>query len=313
MRRVLLGLALLAGCGDDDCCAVKQDGGGGMPMPDAPSDAAMPDPSMPEVALVPVTVNRDLDILFVIDDSPSMIDKQSNLKNSFPVLDNTLSALEGGLPNIHLGVITTDMGTKGADETTPGPSIGNGPGGCAGSGKDGLLQINGATVMGTFLSDVDNGGTRMKNYTGTLEQAFSAMASAGANGCGFEQPLAALKRSFEQVANAGFIRSTARLAIVLLTDEDDCSASHPFVFGPDSTTLGPLNSFRCTRFGVTCDTDGTTPDEMNVVGVKSGCHANETSAYITDVGRYATFLESVKADPHDVMFGAIAGTTTPFG
>ncbi len=312
MRRVLLVLALLSGCGDDDCCAVKQDGGGGMPMPDAPSDAAMPDPSMPEVALVPVTVNRDLDILFVIDDSPSMLDKQANLKNSFPVLVNTLSSLAGGLPNIHIGVITTDMGTKGADETTPGPTIGSGPGSCAGTGKDGQLQINSAPVTGTFLSDVDNGGTRVRNYTGTLEQAFSAMASAGANGCGFEQPLAAIKRSFEQVANAGFIRSTARLAIVLLTDEDDCSASHPSVFGPDSATLGPLNSFRCTRFGVTCDVGGTSSDEMNVVGTKSDCHANETSPYITDIGRYATFLDSVKADPHDVMFGAIAGTTTPF-
>lgn len=312
MRRVLVLLALLSGCGDDDCCAVKPDGGGGMPMPDAPSDAAMPEPALPEVALVPVTVNRDLDILFVIDDSPSMLDKQANLKNSFPVLVNTLSALTGGLPNIHIGVISTDMGTKGADETTPGPTIGSGPGSCTGTGKDGLLQIHGATVTGNFLSDIDNGGTRARNYTGTLEEAFSAMASAGANGCGFEQPLAAIKRSFEQAANAGFIRSTARLAIVLLTDEDDCSVSHPSVFGPDTLTLGPLNSLRCTQFGVTCDTGGATPDDMSVIGAKADCHANETSPYITDIGRYATFLDAVKADPHDVMFGAIAGATTPF-
>lgn len=312
MRWLLVGLALLSGCGDDDCCAVKQDGGGGQPM-DAPmADAPTPPPGMPEVALVPTTVNRDLDILFVIDDSPSMLDKQANLKSSFPVLVNTLSSLEGGLPNIHIGVITTDMGTKGADDATPGPSVGSGPGGCASSGKDGLLQINSAPVTGAFLSDVDNGSTRVRNYTGTLEQAFSAMASVGASGCGFEQPLAAIKRSFGQAANAGFIRPTARLAIILLTDEDDCSASHSTLFGPDSATLGPLNSFRCTRFGVTCDIDGATPDEMNAVGTKSECHANETSPYVTDIGRYATFLESVKADPHDVMFGAIAGTTTPF-
>lgn len=84
--------ALLSGCGDDDCCAVSHDAGADAPISDAPpGDGAMPPPNLPEVALVPATVNRDLDILFVIDDSPSMLDKQTNLKSSFPVLVNTLA------------------------------------------------------------------------------------------------------------------------------------------------------------------------------------------------------------------------------
>lgn len=204
------------------------------------------------------------------------------------------------------------MGTKAADDATPAPAVGAGPGSCVGTGKDGALQTNGAAVTDAFISDLDNGGTRTTNYTGTLADVFSTMASVGAGGCGFEQPLAAIKRSFEQPANAGFLRPAARLAVILLTDEDDCSIAHTALLGPDTATLGPLQSFRCTRFGVTCDSGGTTPDEMDVVGVKSGCHSNEASPYMTDIGRYATFLESLKADPHDVMFGAIAGTTTPF-
>ena len=33
---------------------------------------------------IPVTVNRNIDILFVIDDSPSMSDKQTNLDEQLP-------------------------------------------------------------------------------------------------------------------------------------------------------------------------------------------------------------------------------------
>ncbi|HSD90530.1 MAG TPA: hypothetical protein VLB44_23555 [Kofleriaceae bacterium] len=309
MKRLLVGLALVSGCGDDDCCKVTMDAA----VPDSPGPTQDANLSLTEVALVPATVNRDVDLLFIIDDSPSMLDKQANLKSSFPNLVSVLATVQGGLPNIHLGVITTDMGSKGADDTVAGPGIGSGPGSCSGSGKDGVLQTFGAPVTGNYLSDLDDGtGNRVKNYTGTLEAAFSAMASAGAGGCGFEQPLAALRRSFENATNAGFIRSTARLAIVLLSDEDDCSMSHSTLMGSDTATLGPLQSFRCTRFGVQCDVAGTTTDEMNALGGKDACHSNEQSAYVADLARYSSFLSTLKADPREVIFGAIVGATSPF-
>src|SRR3954464_8786991 len=65
---------------------------------------------------IPITVNRKIDILFVIDDSPSMLDKQTNLKANFPNFVNVLNTIQGGLPDVHLGVVTSDLGTKGADE-----------------------------------------------------------------------------------------------------------------------------------------------------------------------------------------------------
>jgi len=309
MKRLLVGLALVSGCGDDDCCKATIDAA----IVDSPGSTQDANSSLTEVALVPATINRDVDMLFIIDDSPSMLDKQANLKSSFPNLVSVLQTVQGGLPNIHLGVITTDMGSKGEDDTVAGPGIGSGPGSCTGSGKDGVLQIFGAPVTNTYLSDIDDGtGNRVKNYTGTLETAFSAMASAGAAGCGFEQPLAALRRSFENTKNAGFIRSTARLAIVLLSDEDDCSMSHSTLMGSDTTTLGPLQSFRCTRFGVLCDVAGTTPDLMNAAGGKDACHSNEQSAYVADLARYNVLLSSLKADPREVIFGAIVGATSPF-
>jgi hypothetical protein len=242
-----------------------------------------------------------------------MLDKQTNLKNNFTKLVGVLNTAQGGLPNLHIGVITSDMGVKGADDAMAGTPIGSGAGSCSGAGKDGALQAFSAQLQGQFLSDTGNtDGTRVRNYNGNLEDTFKLMASAGAAGCGFEQPFAAMRRSFENPANAGFIRPNARLAIILLTDEDDCSVAHSTLYGPNAPALGQQNSFRCTRFGVTCDNGGTTTDEMAEVGMKSTCHSNEQSAYTADIGRYTTLLKTVKTDPRDVLFGAIAGAETPF-
>jgi hypothetical protein len=216
-------------------------------LADADPDAKI---SYPQVLLIPPTTSNDLDLLFIIDDSPSMLDKQTNLKNSFPTFVSAFSA---------------------------------------------------PLTSGKFI--IDENGT--KNYTGTLADAFSGLVSAGANGCGFEQPLASMRRAFQNVANVGFLRSNARLAVIVLSDEDDCSIAHSTLFGPDTATFGPLQSFRCTRFGVTCDTGGATSDEMNQVGAKSSCHSNEGSAYLADLGRYRTALASLKPNPKDVLFGAI--------
>ena len=83
-----------------------------------------------------------------------------------------------------------------------------------------------------------------------------------------------------------------------------CSAS-------DVLQLGPLQSFRCTRFGVTCDTAGQTPSDMNAVGPKAGCHPNESSTLVSDVSSYVDFLTNLKGDPNGVMVSAIVGDPSP--
>jgi hypothetical protein len=307
---LVLGLAAVtAACGDDG----KSPGDGGpRDIGDPGGDGGM-DPR-PVVAEIPATPNRDLDLLFVIDDSPSMIDKQMNLAANFPNFINTLNALPGGLPDLHIGVVSTDMGTKGADVATPGPGIGSGPGMCSGTGKAGNLLTNGASVQGTFVSDIRaTDGSRLKNYTGTLSDVFSQMARLGASGCGFEQTLAAMKAALNNnPANAGFLRPAALLGVVFLTDEDDCSVKTPDMFGPDTATLGALQSFRCTRFGVTCTGGGADSNAMNQVGTKTGCAGSPTSTFMTDVAGYASFLKSLKGDTRLVVTGAIMGTPDPF-
>src|SRR6476620_10332099 len=76
-----------------------------------------------EVALIPTTPSRDLDVLFVIDDSINL-DMETSLKNAFPVLVDELSATDGHLPNLHIGVVTSDLGTSGYADPSPGPNLG---------------------------------------------------------------------------------------------------------------------------------------------------------------------------------------------
>ena len=259
-----------------------------------------------EVASLRSRPNRNLDILFVIDNSPSTGDKQAALAAAFPRMIDVLSQVDGGLPNLHIGVVTSDMGTSSSGDAIPAPSIGQpGNGGCMGVGDDGRLKRTGVMTE-AFLSDVEGpGGTRVKNYTGTLREVFSQVAQVGYGGCGIEQPLAAMKRALANPANAGFVREDANLAIVLLADEDDCSMKHGALLAPDTTALGPLDSFRCFRFGVECKED------TNTLGPKTHCIAATASPYIDDLNPFVDAILAAKSDARMVMTAAIVGDPTP--
>jgi hypothetical protein len=278
-------------------------GGGGQSPPDADVRQTVAE----------ITTSRALDLLFVIDDSGGMADHQARLAQSFPVLVNELASQAGGLPDLHVGVISTDMGTKASGSASPAPPVGQiGAGGCAATGKGGNLTVNSAPVTGAFLSDIgQSDGTRVRNYTGDLVTAVSTMMRLGASGCGFEQPLAAMRAALDgNPSNAGFLRPEGLLAIVILTDEDDCSIRDVAMFGPDSAALGPRQSFRCTRFGVTCAIGGATPDDMNSVGVKDQCTASSAS-HLDDVAEFRNFLVALKADASNVFVASIMGSPDP--
>ncbi|MCW5807436.1 MAG: VWA domain-containing protein, partial [Deltaproteobacteria bacterium] len=257
-----------------------------------------------EVVAMKAIPTRELDILFVIDDSSSMYPQQTALAVNFPRMIDVLGQLDGGLPNLHIGIVTSDLGTTSVQSPTPAPPVG----GCdTGAGKGGALQTNGAPVADLFISDVDDGnGGRLVNYAGELRDVFATMAQVGAGGCGFEQHLAAMRRSFTNPANAGFIRPEANLAVVIIADEDDCSILSPDVFSPDSPTLGALSSFRCARFGITCDE----PD-LATPGPKTGCAPAAGSTYIEDVQPFVDALIAVKGDPRRVMVAGIVGDPNP--
>ncbi|HEX3764944.1 MAG TPA: hypothetical protein VHW23_39885 [Kofleriaceae bacterium] len=264
-----------------------------------------------EIAQLRAIPNRDLDLLFVIDDSPSMGDNQAALAVSFPRMVDKLAQLDGGLPNLHIGVITSDMGTQSSAVATPGPSLTIGlPGECAGVGDDGALQHAGDPALAdAFLSDVADATApdgRARNYAGDLRDAVSGLVQVGASGCGFEQHLAAVRRSFVNPANAGFLRPGANLAIVILADEDDCSVLDPALLDPTMTALGPLDSFRCFAQGTVCD-----GDDPRALGDKHGCRPRTGPALVEPIDRFIASVLAVKPDPREVMVAAIVGDPTP--
>lgn len=262
-----------------------------------------------EVAALRAVPDRDLDLLFVIDNSPSMADKQAALAASFPRMIDKLAQLDGGLPDLHIGVITTDMGTQGATGA-PAPAFGvPGRGGCAGTGDDGALQHAGDPMLpAAFIVDVADATRpdgRQRNYTGELRDEVAGLVQVGEGGCGFEQPLAALRRSLTNPANAGFLRSDANLAVVILADEDDCSVRDPALFGGDPA-LGPLQSFRCFEHGVICD-----PDAPRTPGTKQGCRPREGAPLIEPVAPLIDALLAARPDPRQVMVAAVVGDPAP--
>ncbi len=281
--------------------------------PDRTISTVDPQQGRVEFTTYPVNLNRNIDILFVIDDSVSMFDKQENLKRNFPRFINVLETIQGGLPDVHLGVVSSDMGTSSTQEA-PGPNVGTGTGSCSGTGKAGKLQTYSAPVNGSFIFDIKQmDGSRSTNYTGTLSDAFTAMASAGAAGCGFEQHLSAMKAALDgtNIENDGFLRPDAFLAVIFLADEDDCSMSHNALLGTDTNLLGLRQSFRCNRFGHICDVDGSNSDEMNIVGTKDQCHPTSSTQYLENIDYYENFLNSLKPpDSGQVIVAGIMGEYT---
>ncbi len=62
------------------------------------------------------TLNREIDILFMVDNSSSMLPLQAKLLAQFPVFMNVLKMLPAGdgsgmaLPDIHVAVVSSDTG-----------------------------------------------------------------------------------------------------------------------------------------------------------------------------------------------------------
>lgn len=258
---------------------------------------------------VPVEVG--LDLLFVIDNSGSMQAEQEALAAAFPELLGVLGRLGGRLPDLHVGVISSNAGAAGQA----------GVPGCSNPGDDGNLLSGppGNTcaaqfgLQGSFISDVAQvDGSHLTNYQeGQIAPLFACMAALGTGGCGFEMHLESLYRALQPEKNAGFLRDQAYLGVVILADEDDCSTEVGALFGDPTagltSALGPRTSFRCHEFGVTCASDPT----PRTFGPRTGCRPREDSPYLYRVGRYVDFLRGLKADPRRVVVAGLVGDFDP--
>jgi hypothetical protein len=226
----------------------------------------------------------EVDLLFMIDNSNSMAEEQASLTAELPRLVRVLASgdinadgMQEFQPvrSLHIGIINSDMGTGGHAV----PTCANGAGGTA-SGDDGVLITEGQTSRPGCSASYPPVFEFLREGTVTAD-AFAAsvacVAAVGTGGCGFEQQLdAVLKAVSPSVAtsytvpgyipptffggslghgdrmNAGFVRENSALAIILVSDEEDCSALDPNVFDPASPVYGGTDlNLRCFTYPAT--------------------------------------------------------------
>ena len=269
--------------------------------------SAPPRPSGEQVNTVPISVSNRLDLLFVIDDSASRGEEQALLAANFPRFIDEIVGDDGTLPDLHLGVVSSDLGIAPYQ-------LQQDQGDCIGDGKDGALLRGpagadcGLTDGTPYLVDSSDPDGVIRNYPdGLLPETFSCMAQLGTNGCGFERHLEAMERALtDQPLNDGFLRDDAVLAIVFIADEDDCSASDPDLFDPDSAALGPFQDFRCFEQGVVCD-----GDDPRAPGLKANCRPREDSRFVTPVSHFVDVVRGLKPDPSRIVVAGILGDAEP--
>jgi len=272
---------------------------------------------------VPVNPQRALDLLILIDDSPSMRDEQEKLQQQVPRLVNLL--ITGGaaepdavgefpaVESLHVGIITPDMGYSTFPMTDfiagTGPDVDFNP--TSACMRNGGVGLAGNMQTETSRTDQDPpcetrtipAGTQYINYP---EEGFDEQdliddvtcVTGQDNGCGFEQQLEAILASDRAPGNAGFNREDALLAVILITDEDDCSTTDPRVFDVEfdpewGNVLHASNPFQGPF---------TSMDELQF---NLRCWAH--SEALQQVERYVDGVAALKSDPSQVVFAAITG------
>ena len=267
---VVVSLCVLWGCGEVH--GGTDDGGGsdsGVGLDAGPRDASGP-------GIPPPT--RDVDLLFVIDNSGSMLEEQAALATEVPRMiqilttgdfdqDGSTDGPDDFTPveELRVAVVTTDMGTGGV--MVPTCSMPEG-------GEDGLFRTSSAGAgcrasYPSFLTFNSAGAGSSEAFA----ESVACVLQAGTTGCGFEQPLEAGLKALSpgaptswtaadfsapeflgggsghgDGAHRDFLRDDSILGVIVLSDEADCSVSDPALFDAGSTTYaGPLG-VRCFEY-----------------------------------------------------------------
>jgi hypothetical protein len=271
--------------------------------------------------------NRKLDLLFMVDNSVGMSKAQENLRANLPRFLDVLKSLPDGLPDMHVAVVSSDMGV-GNDNLPTCNSTGGDRGVFHNEvGQNAVGRTETGLVPGARFVATTGGANPQNNFTGDITEVLQCILPLGTAGCGFERPLASIARALgadgapAPSENHGFLRPDAHLAIVLVTDEDDCSAASEAFYDVVTNVglaspLGPPGGFRCSEFGHLCD--GAPPRRLAPNGKVtdtvsySTCVPAEEAGLLTPVARFVQGIRALKADPTQISVSSIQGPTTPY-
>ncbi|MBA3544897.1 MAG: VWA domain-containing protein [Nannocystis sp.] len=242
---------------------------------------------------VAIAFNKEVDVLFVIDNSGSMAEEQALLSQNFASFIGVLESAEVAA-NYRIGITTTDAGNPRCPNTTPenGTLVlsscldrvasnefkyNNADFGftctdyCAKT--DGDLKVRATTTQYDATPaprkwiERSDGQSNIEGADSNVE-AFQCYGPQGVAGCGFESHLESMYKALAKAsdvgspANYGFLREAAVLSIVILTDEADCSYQQAQkdvfignkVFWNSPDDVQPTSAL-CWRAGVECTGD----------------------------------------------------------
>ena len=276
----------------------------------------------------------DLDVLFMIDDSSGMTSMQTKLAAQIPSFIAALENLPNGLPNIHIAVVSSDLGAPGDSTSVT----------CTTAGDQGLFRLSPSCASSTLAAGqtyISNVGGNA-NYTGKLADVLACITPLGDTGCGFGHQLGSIARALgadgapAPARNAGFLRPGADLAIIILSNVDDCSApATTYIYsinnGQNNLTnaYGPLTSYRCNEFGHLCIDPSSDPQKLiqppetapiDAPGAPSAptltltdCESLDTDGLLTPVSALVSGIKALKSDAdHQIFVGAIVAPPTPY-
>jgi hypothetical protein len=272
---------------------------------------AQPTPAPVQETDIYISVSpvRLLDLVFMVDNSPSMAPKQDKLQAQFK---NLLAALNdpqtNTLPDLRVAIIDSDLGTAGAYQSgSCGPKTL--PDGTQSSyGDMGQFQMIGATACGVTSPDatfIETQGNTGINFNGDINTVFACLAgNLGTVGCGEEHQLQAFEFAFlvSNIASSvaqrtNFLRAKAYLGLVFLSDEDDCSAvGNDQMFNQTGSDLTHESaSLRCYTRAYTCNGNDT---------------ANAPPGYPTSAA-FSTAMNNCSARVGDTCSGVDVSQPTP--
>lgn len=161
-----------------------------------------------------VRYRRAVDVLIVVDRSPSMADQDDGLRATLRGFGAALATVDDVTPDLQLAVVTSDVGAIGVPGCTP-----QGDGGA-------FVDATCCGIDGAFLRDDAQGD---RNHAGDLVAALGCLAELPLSSCPVSQPLAAAVAALDGSAagNTGFRRSFADLMVIVISDGDDCSLVDP--------------------------------------------------------------------------------------
>lgn len=153
---------------------------------------------------------RKLDVLFVVDNSGSMSSSQTNLANNFSsFIDRFISK---GY-DFKIAVATTDAfyGEQFVNSS------------CSLCNVNQTRFRSGVVPTPVYVIDKNNYDLGLTTEVDRLKSEFSANVKVGVAGSGDERAFSSIKAVLNSSLNAGFRRSDAYLAIVIVSDEEDFS------------------------------------------------------------------------------------------